>query len=133
MPSSLVSKPTRTALTVLLVFTGLSSHANATEFRYSTGVNPAELRLKGKTMSRQMFESGMSQQILKLQKQGANRNAGFDFTSINVVEDCSASVTCGDGTKIECSVQGPGTCESGMVSVACITANTSQHSSCPAN
>lgn len=126
-----IKLPVNLAL-VCVMLTGVIP-ANAQEFRYGKGVQPENLLVNGKKTSRAQFEAGMSRQIMKFQRSSKSKDAGLNLTSVNVVEDCSASITCGDGTKIECSVQGPGTCESGMVSVACITATTSEHSSCPVN
>lgn len=118
--------------TTMMLLTVTTGNSLATDFRYGKSIKSNELSQNGRMVSKKQFESGISRQILKLKRSGIGKNAGFNFTSINVVDDCSASITCGDGTVIQCSVQGPGTCESGMVSVACITSTSSEHSSCPA-
>lgn len=80
------------------------------------------------------FEKKFKRQLAKanrmLKKKAGKGQRPFNLTSVNVVKDCSATVTCGDGTKISCSIQGPGTCESGLHSVACITSNQTETDVC---
>jgi hypothetical protein len=54
----------------------------------------------------------------------ASLDQEFGFTSIQFSKDCSASVTCKDGTTLSCSVDGPSTsCGSTANGVGCWTEN----------
>lgn len=100
-------------------------------FRYSKGVSKTNIVVNGKKVDQAQFENQMRKKIAQISRSRAGKDSGLNFTSLNIVKDCSASVTCGNGTTLKCSIQGPGTCESGLVSVACIQGNTSETQTCP--
>lgn len=51
-------------------------------------------------------------------------NRSLPLASISITEDCSAQITCGNGTKLECSIKGPSTsCNSDASGVACFKEN----------
>ena len=109
---------------------GIAGAQNKTVISYNAGVDPANLVVDGKKMTKSAFEAGLAREIDKFLRAGGGKDKGLDLTSVNVIKDCTASVTCGNGTKIECSIKGPGTCESGMVSVVCIAGNSSTVQTC---
>jgi hypothetical protein len=74
---------------------------------------------------------GIANKELKEQMQKKHQNQkSLSITSINVIKDCTASVNCGGGQTVSCSIRGPGTCESGTHSVACITSNQAETKVC---
>jgi hypothetical protein len=89
------------------------------------------------TIGKETYDKSKLTNDLKRQLEIANReiqklnpkvNA---FVSINVTKDCCASVTCGGGAApIKCCITGPGSCESGTFSVACIAPNHEEHDAC---
>jgi hypothetical protein len=82
---------------------------------------------------KRQFQTQVVKVNRQLKRQAGSGRKPLHITSINVIEDCNASVTCGDGTTISCSIQGPGSCESGTFSVACIQGNVSEVSTCSGN
>jgi hypothetical protein len=97
----------------------------------TTKVEKAKVTIDGKTFDRADLVKSLTAR-LKIANQKIKRlnPKAQSFTSINVTKDCTASVTCGNGTKLTCSIKGPGTCESGTISVACISAKTEEVNAC---
>lgn len=77
-----------------------------------------------------LTDTGKSKEALlnKFQKahEGHNkRNRSLPLTSISIEKDCSADVTCPNGTILECSIKGPRTsCNSSPAGVGCFKENS---------
>ena len=127
----------RRSTTVLgaAILVALTTVAGAQQARVtydkSLTVKGGKVMIGGKAYDQSNLTKQLSAQLAKANRgiKQINR-AALPFTSINVTEDYSATVTCGSGETLTCSIKGPGTCESGSISVACISANTETHDAC---
>jgi len=131
---------TRQSLTILaiglLLICAQTSYAQQVSITYDKNVVTQEggkLVIDGKAYDQAKLTRQLSKQLSI-----ANRDIkkidpkAKSFTTINVTKDCCASVTCGGGKKLECCVTGPGACESGVFSVACVTSSGTEISACGA-
>ncbi len=94
-------------------------------------VNNGTVTIDRKAYDKSKLISDLTKQIEIANREIQELNPkATDFTSINVTKDCCASVSCAGGKTIKCCITGPGSCESGTFSVACITANTTEQDVC---
>jgi hypothetical protein len=114
----------------------VASHAPAQQVQVTFDKKVAtdekdEVTIGGKTYDRAELIKKLTAQLEAANTKARRLNPkAQSFTAIVVTKDCCASVTCAGGETIKCCVTGPGSCESGTFSVACITSTSSEVEAC---
>lgn len=92
-------------------------------------ISTSAIAEKDRAKAVRQFQAQVAKANAQLRRRAGKDRNPLQITSINVVKDCTATINCG-GKKLSCSIKGPGTCESGMVSAVCIQSNKSTVVTC---